>query len=108
MHRKGYTLTSSPTTLEIQTSLVIQFAKDNFLNLNALKCEIIAFEKSFTKGQDDEVIVDGNSFPVKKKAKCLGYLYKQNLSSLPMIEDRIQKARKAFFQFGSVYAFQGN
>ena len=40
------------------------------------------------------------------EAKCLGYLWKQNLSSLPMIEDRIQKARKAFFQLGSVYAFE--
>ena len=27
---------------------------------------------------------------------------------LPMIEDRIQKARKAYFQFGSIYAFQGS
>ena len=34
--------------------------------------------------------------------------WKQNLSLLPMIEDRIQKARKAFSQFGSVCAFQGS
>ena len=36
----------------------------------------------------------------------LGYRWRLDLSSLPMIQDRIQRARKAFFQFGSVYAFQ--
>ena len=65
-------------------------------------------DKSSTKGKDDKVADDENSFPVMEKAKCLSYLWKQNLSSRPMIEDQIQKARKAFFQFGSVYAFQGN
>ena len=71
------TLASSSTTLETQISLVIQFIKDNFLNLNALKHEIIVFEKSFIKGQGNE---DGNNFPVKEKVKYLGYLWKQNLS----------------------------
>ena len=57
------------------------------------KCEIVVFDKSSTNTCDLELA----SQLVKEKAKCLGYLRKQNLSSLPMIEDRIQKARKAFF-----------
>ena len=100
-----HTLASSSTTLEAQVSLVTQFTKDNFLNLNSSKCEIVVFDKSTTNTCDETL---GTSFPVKEKVKCLGYLWKQNLSLLPMIDDRIQKARKAFFQFGSVYAIQGN
>ena len=54
--------------------------------------------------------VDGDvtSFPIRDEAKCLGYLWKANLSSVSMIWERIQSARKAFFRFGSVHAFRGN
>ena len=38
---------------------------------------------------------------------CLGYQWRQDLSSSCAIRDRIKRARKAYFQFGSVYAFQG-
>ena len=31
-----------------------------------------------------------------------------NLSSSSAIQERIQKSRRAFFEFGSVFAFQGN
>ena len=48
------------------------------------------------------------SFPIKEEAKCLGYVWRSNLSSTGMIEERIQKARRAFFQFGSISAFQGD
>ena len=99
------TLASSSTTLEAQISMVTQFTEDNFLTLNASKCEIVVFDKAPTRTREESL---GNVIPVKETAKCLGYLWKQNLSSLPMIEDRIQKARKAYFQFGSIYAFQGS
>ena len=99
------TLASSSTTLEAQISLVTQFTEDNFLTLNASKCEIVVFNKPPSKTREESL---GKDIPVKETARCLGYLWKQNLSSLPMIEDRIQKARKAYFQFGSIYAFQGS
>ena len=102
------TLASNPTTLEAQISPVTKFTKENFLSLNASKCEVVVFNKSTIKTFDKNLVFEAYSFPVKEEAKCLGYLWKQNLSSLPMIEDRIQKARKAFFQLGSVYAFQGS
>ena len=102
------TLASNPTTLEAQISLVTKFTKENFLSLNASKCEVVVFNKSTIKTFDKNLVFEAYSFPVKEAAKCLGYLWKQNLSSLPMIEDWIQKARKAFFQLGSVYAFQGS
>ena len=40
--------------------------------------------------------------------KCLGYRWMGNLSSSSAIQERIQKSRRAFFEFGSVFAFQGN
>lgn len=43
----------------------------------------------------------------KQSASAICGKKKQNLSSFPMIQGRIQKARKAF-PFGSAYAFQGN
>ena len=50
--------------------------------------------------------VGENSFPVGSEATCLGYQWRQDLPSTPMVQDRIQRARKAFFQFGSAFAFQ--
>ena len=40
--------------------------------------------------------------------KCLGYIWKGSFSSKPMIESNISKARKAFFSYGSIGAFQGD
>ena len=102
------TLASNPTTLEDQTSIVVKFTRENFLCLNISKCEVIVFDKSTIKTSEKSLEFEGSSFPPKEEAKCLGYLWKRNLSSLSMIEDRIHKARRAFFQLGSIYAFQGS
>ena len=72
--------------------MLTQFTEDNFLTLNASKCEIAVFDKAPMRTREEGL---GNVIPVKETAKCLGYLWNQNLSSLPMIEDRIKKARKA-------------
>ena len=54
---------------------------------------------------------DGNtsvcSFPVRNEGKCLGYLWRSKLSSIGMVEECIHKARRTFFQFGSMSAFKG-
>ena len=99
------TLAAHPSTLEAQIRVVTKFTEENFLKLSASKCEIVVFE-THTNNTIGESLQE-NNFPVKSEAKCLGYLWNQDLSSLSMIQDRIQKARKAFFQFGSAYAFQG-
>ena len=49
-----------------------------------------------------------HSFPIQDEAKCLGYIWRRNLSAGRMINEHIHKARQAFFQFGSISAFQGN
>ena len=101
------TLAGNVTSLESQISTVERFTADNFLTLNASKCEIIVFRKSTIQPYCADIQVGGNCFPVKDEVRCLGYLWNSNLSSLSMIQDRIKKARRVFFQFGSIYAFQG-
>ena len=98
------TLATNTSSLETQISTVASFADENYLRLNASKCEIIVFKKSFTKANGE---VGGNTLSVGCEATSLGYRWRQDMSSPPMIQDRIQRARKAFFHYGSVYAFQG-
>ena len=67
------TLTTNASSLETQISTVTNFADENFLRLNASKCEIIVFKKSFTKGNLE---VGGNSLSVGCEAMCLGYRWR--------------------------------
>ena len=48
------------------------------------------------------------SIQSSETAKCLGYIWKGIFSSKPMIESNISKARKAFFSYSSIGAFQGD
>ena len=67
----------------------------------------MAFKKSSITTNQESIEVDDCSFPIRGEATCLGYQWKQDLSSSPAIQNRIQRTRKAYFQFGSIYAFQG-
>ena len=98
------TLAPNTSTLEAQMSFVKRFTEENFLRLNPSKCEIVAFKKAKEPADRGEVRVDECCFPV---ATCLGYQWKYDLSSSHAIQIRVQKARRAFFQYGSIYAFQG-
>ena len=49
-------------------------ANDNFLTLNASKCEIVVFEK-FVGKTHRNIDVD---FPMKNEGKCLGYTWSSN------------------------------
>ena len=84
---------------------VSKFTREHFLKLNTSKCEIVVFGKSAAKYQNGGFEVN---IPVKDEVKCLGYRWTGNLSSSLAIQERIQKSRRAFFEFGSVFAFQGN
>ena len=86
------TLASTTTTLEMQISTVKKFIDVNFLNLNASKCEFVAFKKSSITTNQESIEVDDCSFPIRGEATCLGYQWKQDLSSSPAIQNRIQRA----------------
>ena len=49
-----------------------------------------------------------NGLPVVSTAKCLGYWWGGDLFASKLIEENIKKARKAFFSYGSIGAFQGD
>ena len=106
------TLANSLSSMEAQIEMVSRFTSENFLKLNEAKCEVIVCRKSTNSAlSSDYHSNDGNTrcrLPVREEGKCLGYLWRFNLSSSRMIEERIQKARRAFFQFGSISAFQGD
>ena len=52
--------------------------------------------------------VDGSVMPAGGVGKCLGYWRKGDLSASRSVEENIQKARCAFFQYGSIGIFQGD
>ena len=91
------TLTANLSSLETQISTVKNFADENFLRLNTSKCEIIVFKKSFTKANGENLEIGGNSLSVGCEATCLGYRWRQDLSSSSTIQDRIQRARRPSF-----------
>ena len=105
-----HTLASSLSSMEAQIGMVRRFALHNFLKLNESKCEVVVCGKSTLPPltSSNSKCLNVYSFPVKHSEKCLGYMWNQNVSSTGMIEERILKARGAFFQFGSISAFQGD
>ena len=46
--------------------------------------------------------VDGSIIPSGKEGKCLGYWWSGDLTAARAIEANIQKARRAFFLYGSI------
>ena len=49
--------------------------------------------------------VDGFQIPVRNAAKCLGYWWRGDMMALRSVEENIRRARKSFFEYGSLGAF---
>ena len=107
LHADDITIATSVQSLGFQTHEVSKFTTENFLQLNPSKCEIISFSRQVAVSQLD-LNIDGMSIQSSETAKYLGYIWKGSFSSKPMIESNISKARKAFFSYGSIGAFQGD
>ena len=101
------TLTYSTSSLNAQLEAVSLFTTENFLQLNLSECEIVSFSRQSNCAQP-QVSLDGATLQCKDVAKCLGYVWNSTLSSKPMIEHNITKARRYFFAYGSIGAYQGN
>ena len=102
------TAATSPESVEDQVTMVNIFAKDNFLQLNINKCEIIPFSHTNKSGQQPHCEVDGSIIPVRPEAKCLGYWWRNDLFASKSVSENIGKARRSFFLYGSIGAFQGD
>ena len=91
------TLSTTLMSMEAHIKARADFTKNNFLKFNVSKCEMITFGKCNNKTvQSLSVNTIISNLPVKSEGKCLGYLWKSNLSSDAMILEQIQKARKWF------------
>ena len=99
------TLATSNDSIVQQAELVEKFAATNFLKLNVDKCEVIVFGATGGVGPNCEV--GGCVLPVSSEGKCLGFWWRWNLLASRCVEENIKKARKAFFSYGSIGAFQG-
>ena len=89
-------------------TMVKDFAAHNFLKLNVQKCEIVMFSHGRSAGVIPQCEVDGSQIPVRNAAKCLGYWWRGDMMALRSVEENIRRARKCFFHYGSLGAFQGD
>ena len=102
------TLATSIDSLNAQVALVKKFAENNFLKLNVQKCEVVVFDRGQRCDVLPECEIDGSVLPSGYEGKCLGYWWRGDLLASRAVEENIQKARRAFFHFGSIGAFQGD
>ena len=107
-------LASTTSTLEVQISTVKRFTEGNFLKVNSSKCEIVALKKAFTRINEERIEVGECTFSLGGgggggggSATYVRYQRKDDLSFSRAIQICVQKDRKAYFQYGSIYAFQG-
>ena len=101
------TLATSEDSLQRQVGLVKAFAEENLLRLNVSKCEIVLFS------QNRNIVppvceAEGTVMPAGDVGKCLGYWWKGDLYATKSVDENIKKARRSFFHYGSIDAFQGD
>ena len=98
---------TSEESLQQQVALVKAFAERNYLRLNLSKCEIVLFSRDRCAALP-VCEVDGSVLPAGEVAKCLGYWWNGDLLAKKSVDENIQKARRAFFHYGSIGVFQGD
>ena len=96
------TTSTNPQDTAEQVQYVTSFADRNGLKLSSEKCGIVITGRD---GLDPPSSVAG--LPVVESVKCLGVWWCSNSSSRKSIEERICKARRAFFANGDLGAFHG-
>ena len=87
--------------------MVQNFAIENALVLNPAKCEVwIVSPFKLASPTPVCTIADQPLLP-KENVKSLGYWWSWDLSATKAIDEAIQKARRAFFAYEAMGAFQG-
>ena len=101
------TIATTKNTIATQVNIIDNFTSKHSLRLNQAKTEIVKI--TLQPNQFEEVAINHlNTITTLPAAKCLGVWWSHNLSALRSVQENIIKARKAFFAFGSIQAFQGN
>ena len=101
------TIISSRATLQEQINTVCTFAANNGLTLNPTKCEVMLISPSKPATTATIATLEGVGLRPQLSAKCLGYWWCWDLSATKAVDEAIKKARRAFFAFGTIGAFQG-
>ena len=96
------TTTTNPDDTAEQVKTVASFADRNGLKLSSEKCGIVIAGRD---GMDPPPSVA--DLPVVESVKCLGVWWCSNSTSRKSVEERICKARRAFFVNGDLGAFHG-
>ena len=102
-----HTISSSWMTLQEQINTVCTFAANNGLTLNPTKCEVILISPSKPATTAPIATLEGSGLVPQLSAKCLGYWWCWALSATKAMDEAIKKARRAFFAFRAIGAFQG-
>jgi len=87
--------------------LVQRFAKENFLKLITIKCEVVVFA-SDSHAAHPECKIAELAISVGSEDKCLGYWWRGDLMANRAVEEGIKKARRSFFHYGTIGVFQGD
>ena len=102
-----HTIRRSRTTLQEQINTMCTFAANNGLTLNPTKCEVVLISPSKLATTAPIATLEGSGLVPQLNAKCLGYWWCWDLSATKAMDEAIKKARRAFFAFGAIGAFQG-
>ncbi len=89
-----------------QANIIDAFTKEYHLGINAQKTEIVKI--SLCRPDPEDIHLFGSTVSTIAHAKCLGVWWSHNLSALRSVQENVIKARKAFFAFGRIEAFQGH
>ena len=100
------TIATSSNTIKHQVCIINDFTSQHHLNLNNTKTEVIKFSQQ--PYCSETININNCDVCVATEVKCLGTWFTNHLSAQKSVHENICKARKAFFGFGSIEAFQGN
>ena len=100
------TIAPSIASVIEQAAIIDDFTTGSHLNLNSDKTEIVKISRC--RPAPDEIVLFDSTITITTEAKCLGVWWNYNLSALRSVQENITKARKAFFAFGRIEAFQGH
>ena len=100
------TIATSKCSVVEQADIIDKFTSGNHLKLNSSKTEIIRI--AYCHPQDDFISLFSSNIDIVTEGKCLGTWWKYNLSAIRSVQENIVKARRAFFAFGKIDAFQGH
>ena len=100
-------LTCDPQSCKQQAQIIIEFLGENFLQLNADKCEMVVHTHG-SRTQTISVDIGSVSLESSNASKCLGTWWTPDLAPTKAITENISSARRAFFSFGSMGVFQGH